>query len=425
MAKQESKRSLYVYAHWNSMNEPILMGMLHSERLKGKEIFSFEYDVEWLSSNNAQLLDPELQLYSGLQHLGGDQKNFGLFLDSSPDRWGRLLMRRREAALARVADRAEQKLFETDYLLGVYDGHRMGALRFKLAADGPFLNDNHELASPPWTSLKELEQISLRLEEDDIIEDPAYLKWLGMLVAPGASLGGARPKAGIVDHDGSLWIAKFPSRNDEGDIGGWEMVTYELAISAGIHMAESKAQKFSSGYYTFLTKRFDRTNDGERIHFASAMTMLGYTDGQDHEDGISYLELAEFIAENGANVNDDLEQLWRRIVFSICVTNTDDHLRNHGFILSEAGWLLSPAYDINPVETGTGLKLNISDNDNSLDLDLALEVHKFFRLTEIRASEIIKEVKSAVKNWKEVATKYKISRAEQALKALAFKHAEE
>ena len=173
--------------------------------------------------------------------------------------------------------------------------------------------------------------------------------------------------------------SKFPSRNDEGNIGGWEMVTYELAIAAGIKMAESKAQKFSSSYYTFLTKRFDRTKNGERIHFASAMTMLGYTDGQDHEDGISYLELAEFISENGANVNEDLEELWRRIVFSICVTNTDDHLRNHGFILSEIGWLLSPAYDINPVETGTGLKLNISDNDNSLDIDLAMEVHEFFR----------------------------------------------
>ena len=154
------------------------------------------------------------------------------------------------------------------------------------------------------------------------------------MVAPGASLGGARPKASILDNDGGLWIAKFPSRNDQGDIGGWEMVTYELAISAGINMAESKAKKFSSDYYTFMTKRFDRTNEGERIHFASAMTMLGYTDGQDHADGASYLELVEFIQTNGASVDQDLEELWRRIVFSICVTNTDDHLRNHGFILS-------------------------------------------------------------------------------------------
>lgn len=422
MAKQNNKRTVYVYANWQEIGEPILMGELYSERLKGKEIFSFEYDKDWLASGYAQLLDPELQMYTGLQHLGGDQKNFGLFLDSSPDRWGRLLMRRREAAMARKEERAEQNLFETDYLLGVFDGHRMGALRFKLDKDGPFLNDNRELASPPWTSLRELEQISLKLEQDDIIEDPEYLKWLSMLIAPGASLGGARPKASIVGRDESLWIAKFPSRNDEGDIGGWEMVTYELAIEAGITMAESKAQKFSSNYYTFLTKRFDRTTDGQRIHFASAMTMLGYTDGQDHEDGISYLELAEFISENGANVTEDLEELWRRIVFSICVSNTDDHLRNHGFVLTESGWLLSPAYDINPVETGTGLKLNISDNDNSLDLDLAMEVHEFFRLTEERAGEIIEEVKAAVRNWKDLATKYGISRAEQELKAFAFRN---
>ena len=425
MAKQQNKRGVYVYAKWQGIEEPYFMGELYSERLKGKEIFSFEYNANWLASGQAQLLDPELQLYSGLQHLNNDQKNFGLFLDSSPDRWGRLLMRRREAAMARKEGRDEQKLFETDYLLGVFDGYRMGALRFKLDIDGPFLNNNRALASPPWSSLRELEQISLKLEQDDVIEDPEYLKWLSMLIAPGASLGGARPKASIVGKDQSLWIAKFPSRNDEGDIGGWEMVTYELAIAAGIKMAESKAQKFSSNYYTFLTKRFDRTINGGRIHFASAMTMLGYTDGQDHENGISYLELAGFISENGANISEDLEELWRRIVFSICVTNTDDHLRNHGFILSESGWLLSPAYDINPVETGTGLKLNISDNDNSLDLELAMEVHEFFRLSKERATEIMSEVKTAVRTWKNIANKYGLSRAEQELKALAFKKAEE
>lgn len=245
-----------------------------------------------------------------------------------------------------------------------------------------------------------------------------------MLIAPGASLGGARPKASIINEDGSLWIAKFPSRNDKGDIGGWEIVTYELAIMAGITMAESKVQKFSSDYYTFITKRFDRTDNGERLHFASAMTMLGYTDGQDHEDGASYLELVEFLQTNGAQVDQDLEELWRRIVFSICVTNTDDHLRNHGFMLTEGGWVLSPAYDINPIETGTGLKLNISDEDNALDLDLAMEVCEFFRLSEERAGEIIEEVKAAVRNWRDIADKYGISRTEQELKALAFTNAE-
>ena len=423
MAKQNHKRSILVYVHWQGMEVPFLMGVLYSDRLKGKELFSFEYNEDWIQNGSSQLLDPNLQLYAGLHYVDEEQGNFGIFLDSSPDRWGRILMRRREAAMARAENREEQKLFETDYLLGVYDGHRMGALRFKLEENGLYLNNDKNMATPPWASLRELEQISLRLEDEDAVEAPEYLKWLGMLIEPGASLGGARPKASIVDNDGRLWIAKFPSRNDQGDIGGWEIVTYKLAVAAGINMAESKVEKFSSNHYTFLTKRFDRNDYGERIHFASAMTMLGYTDGQDHSDGASYLELVEFIQINGANVKNDLEQLWRRIVFSICVTNTDDHLRNHGFILTDEGWILSPAYDINPVETGTGLKLNISDEDNSLDLDLAMEVSEFFRLTKERAAEIIDEVKVAVRGWKEIATTYGISRSEQELKSIAFKAA--
>jgi len=296
----------------------------------------------------------------------------------------------------------------------------MGALRFKLEIDGPFLNDNKELASPPWTSIRELEQISLRLEDEDVVNDPEYLNWLNMLVAPGSSLGGARPKASVVDTDNNLWIAKFPSQNDISDIGGWEIVTYELALLAGIDMANSQAKKFTSNYHTFLTKRFDRDENGNRIHFASAMTLLGYTDGQDYTDGVSYLELVEFISNNGSNAESDLKQLWRRIVFSICVSNTDDHLRNHGFILTNKGWILSPAYDINPVERGTGLKLNISENDNALDLNLVLEVSTYFRLENDEAVNIINEVKQAVSNWKIVANKLGISRAEQELKAKVF-----
>ncbi|MDD4149620.1 MAG: HipA domain-containing protein [Bacteroidales bacterium] len=424
MKKQDNKLPIYVYAHWKGMEFPHLMGTLYSDRLKGKEIFSFEYDIDWLQNNTSQLLDPNLQLFSGLHYPNEKQDNFGIFLDSSPDRWGRILMRRRESAFARKDETTEQKLYETDYLLGVFDEHRMGALRFKLNKNGPFLNNNKDLASPPWTSIRELEQISIRLEEDNVIDDPEYLKWLNMLIAPGTSLGGARPKAGVVDNNGGLWIAKFPIKNDNGDIGAWEIISYELALSAGINMAESKAQKFSSRYHTFLTKRFDRTDKGERIHFSSAMTMLGYTDEQDHTDGVSYLELVEFIQTNGANVAKDLEQLWRRIVFNICISNTDDHLRNHGFILTNTGWILSPAYDINPVETGTGLKLNISEDDNSLDLKLALQVSEYFRLSDKQAKEIIIEVKRAVSKWKPIANKYGISRLEQELKASAFRAAE-
>jgi len=421
MSKRNTKRLILVYADWNEQEAPQLMGTLFAELLRGKEIFSFEYEKNWLDSGKAQLLDPDLKLYAGLHYLNDDVKtNFGLFLDSSPDRWGRILMRRREAALARLEDRSEKNLFGTDYLLGVFDGHRMGALRFKLEIDGPFLNDHKKLASPPWTSIRELEQISLRLEDEGVENDPEYLNWLDKLVAPGSSLGGARPKASVVDTENNLWIAKFPSQNDSTDIGGWELVTYKLALLAGVNMAKSQAKKFTRNYHTFLTKRFDRTEKGTRIHFASAMTLLGYTDGQDYTDGVSYLELVEFISTNGAKVEGDLKQLWRRIVFSICVSNTDDHLRNHGFILTNNGWVLSPAFDINPVETGTGLKLNISENDNALDLNLALAVSPYFRLETKEATKIINEVKQAVSYWRGLANKLGISTAEQELKARAF-----
>jgi serine/threonine-protein kinase HipA len=421
MIKKKSKREVYVYADWHELNGPVFMGVLNTELLRGKEIFSFEYEKTWLQSGHAQLLDPDLQLYSGIQYLTDqDKHNFGMFLDSSPDRWGRILMRRRETALARLEQRPPKNLFETDYLLGVYDGHRMGGLRFKLDPNGPFLNDNKTMASPPWTSIRELEQISLRLEDDDVINDPEYMNWLSMLVAPGSSLGGARPKASVLDNNDHLWIAKFPSKNDSSDIGGWEIVTYEMAIAAGVNMAEAQARKFNTNNHTFLTKRFDRTENGKRIHFASAMTLLGHVDGEDNSEGTSYLELVEFIITQGANVNKDLEQLWRRIVFSICVSNTDDHLRNHGFILTPGGWILSPAYDINPVETGTGLKLNISEEDNALDLGLALEVCPYFRLKNKQALEIIEEVKASVCDWRIIARKYGLSNFECNLKSAAF-----
>ena len=421
MGKKNQRKEILVFADWLGIKEPILMGTLYSEIIRGKEIFSFQYTDEWLNSKYAQIIDPDLQLYKGTQYLDDKKSNFGIFLDSSPDRWGRLLMRRREAVLARVEKRPGKTLFESDYLLGVFDEYRMGGLRFKEIIDGPFLNDNREFVTPPWTSLNELEQASLKIESDEIIDDPEYLKWLNMLIAPGSSLGGARPKASISDDTNNLWIAKFPSLSDEKDIGGWEMVVHDLAVESGLNVADAMVKKYSNKYHTFLTKRFDRITRKKRIHFASAMTMLGYTDGTDFHEGVSYLELAEFLVTNGAKVNRDLEELWKRIVFSICVTNTDDHLRNHGFILTDKGWILSPAYDINPVENGTGLKLNISENDNSLDFDLAFDVIEYFRLDEKKAVNIIKQIKSVVSNWRSLANRYNISKTEQELMAKAFR----
>jgi serine/threonine-protein kinase HipA len=349
--------------------------------------------------------------------------NFGLFLDSSPDRWGRVLMRRREALLSRMENRPQKTLLPSDYLLGVYDEHRMGALRFKDSPNGPFIHDNRKMAAPPWASLRELEYASLKLEEDDSTDDPDYLHWLNLLTAPGSSLGGARPKASVLNKNGHLWIAKFPSINDVTDIGGWEMVVHELAKKSGIVLPEAMVQKFNSHKYTFLTKRFDRTSNG-RIHFASSMTLTGRNDGDDFQSGASYLELAGIIIQFGDNnyVNYDLEELWKRIVFSICVKNTDDHLRNHGFLLGKSGWRLSPAYDINPVPTGTGLTLNISEEDNSLNLELAKEVAVFFRIGSTRANEIIQIITSAVKDWQKVASKYGLARNEIDLMSAAFEH---
>ena len=414
-------KSIEVFADWSPLDGPTLMGSLQSRLLRGKEVFSFEYNPDWIRAYPSTALDPNLGLYSGPQYLADDDApNFGVFLDSSPDRWGRVLMKRREAAKARKEDRPEVPLNESDYLLGVFDEHRIGGLRFKSETNGPFQNADPNLSVPPWTSLRELEAISWNLESDNAPDDIRYLEWLNQLLAPGSSLGGARPKAGVKDPEGHLWIAKFPSRSDGSDSGAWEMLTHILATKAGLSVSEAQAKSFSKAGTTFLTKRFDRSNDKRRLHFASAMTMLGYRDGVKAADGASYLEIAEFIVKHGTQVNKDLEELWRRIVFNISVSNTDDHLRNHGFLLEGNGWILSPAYDMNPEEEGTGLSLNISDTDNALDLDLAMEVLPYFRLDEKRGNEIVHKVTSAVSEWRILAKEMGIARTESELKERAF-----
>lgn len=425
MAKvKKTQKAIQVCAHWEGMAEPILMGTLYASPSRGNEIFSFEYAPAWLKSPHAQVLDPNLGLFAGPQYARDDQDNFGLFLDSSPDRWGRLLMKRREAQLARQEQRDARTLLESDYLLGVFDGHRMGSLRFRLSASGPFLDDNTSLASPPWARLRDLEYASLQLERDDAENDKDYMKWLKLLIAPGGSLGGARPKASVVDEEEHLWIAKFPSRRDETNMGAWEYVVYQLALGAGIDTAPARIQKFSGEHDTFLTKRFDRTDRGERIHFASAMTMLGKKDGDSGETGVSYLDLADFLIKNGAQTDKDLEQLWRRIVFNICVSNVDDHLRNHGFLLRKKGWVLSPAYDVNPTATGDGLTLNISRDDNAQSLELAMSVIPYFRIKPERARTIVSDVVQAVRAWPGLASETGLSAREVDLMKRAFRASE-
>ncbi|TVR29036.1 MAG: type II toxin-antitoxin system HipA family toxin [Balneolaceae bacterium] len=388
------------------------MGALSATVVRGKEIFSFEYSSDFLGSDSVFEIDPNLKLYKGSQYLSEDERSFGIFLDSSPDRWGRVLMDRREAMKARLEKRPQQRLMESDYLLGVHDESRMGALRFKIDKDGPFLDDDPADSTPPMTSLRELERATNELEQDASLDDQEYLKRLSLLIAPGSSLGGARPKASVRSEDDHLWIAKFPSKNDEFDVGAWEYLIYKLALKCKVDMAQSRAEKFYSDQTTFMTKRFDRDEKGNRHHFFSAMTLLGYQDGADAQAGVSYLELVELLQTRGARISYDLEQLWRRIVFSICVSNTDDHLRNHGFMLTNNGLILSPAYDINPNPKGYGLNLNIDEQDNRLEMNIAIRVARFFRLSDTKAKQIVSEIERVVAGWKTEAEKLNISRRE-------------
>lgn len=412
----QNKTDIYVYAHWQGMSKPQIIGILSAHQAKGKKAFSFEYDKHWLKSGNQFLLDPDIQLYTGPQY-PNQKENFGIFLDSMPDTWGRTLMKRRAAQIAKEKGEKAPTLYDIDYLLGVYDESRMGALRFKTAPDGDFLDNNQTTPTPPWSSVRELQNAANSFENDD--DNDEVKKWLTVLMAPGSSLGGARPKANILDTDKSLWIAKFPSKTDTTDKAAWEFLAYQLATQAGITMAESRIQKIIGNYNTFFTKRFDREN-GERIHFASAMTMTGNNEDTIRDNPASYLDLAEFISNYGANVEANLHQLWRRIIFNIAISNTDDHLRNHGFILTKEGWILSPAYDLNPSIDKDGLALNIDMDNNALDFELAKSVGEYFRLNNTQMDNIIQEVTTVVSQWKTIADKIGISRSELEMMAKAF-----
>ena len=410
------KLDIYVFAHWKPIQEPELIGILYALNAKGKKAFSFEYNKNWIKSKNQMLLDPDIQFYSGPQY-PNNKENFGVFFDSMPDTWGRTLMKRRAAQEAATIDEKAKTLYEIDYLLGVYDESRMGALRFKTDLNGPFLDNNNQTPTPPWSSIRELQDAAHNFENDTKSDEAR--QWLAILMAPGSSLGGARPKANIIDNDKNLWIAKFPAKNDTTDKATWEFLAYQLALKAGINMSECKIQKVTGNYHTFFTKRFDREN-GERIHFASAMTMTGNNEVNIKDHQASYLELAEFIQNHGSNVESNLEQLWRRIVFNIAISNTDDHLRNHGFIIKKEGWELSPAYDLNPSIDKDGLALNIDMDNNALDYDLAKSVGMYFRLDENQMNTILSQVLEAVAQWKEIATKIGISNKEIELMEKAF-----
>jgi len=400
------QKTIYVYTDWSSRT-PTLMGMLYVSESRGKELFSFAYSKDWLLSGEVSFaLDPDLFLYEGRQFVPLGKPLFGIFSDSCPDRWGRLLMNRKEAALARTEGRKPRALTESDYLLGVFDETRMGALRFSLAEGGPFVSAESTTPVPPWATLRALESASRAFESGEGEQED---KWLHLLLAPGSSLGGARPKASVRAPDGSLWIAKFPSKHDEWNIGAWEIVVHDLAIRCGLNVPEAELAVFSDTGATFLVKRFDRTGT-RRIHFASAMALLGKTDGDAMEE-VSYLHLASFIRSGSVWPKRDLYELWKRLVFNIAVSNVDDHLRNHGFLLTKQGWALSPLYDVNPGIYGTSLSINISMEDNTAQFDLALETASYYDIDILHAKKTVDEIKKIIStNWRALAANYGLSR---------------
>ncbi len=415
---------IQVYSNWSDGEPPKRLGTLHVRPGRTGELFEFAFDDAALkgAALAGQMLDPDLQFFGGPQFPRGGRTMFGVFKDSSPDRWGETLIRRRfdRDKRAGLVPRSA-RLGESDYLLGVHDAFRSGALRYKLDEDGPFLDNRDATGAPPFVRLRELEAASRALEADVNGDDPATDEWLQLLLAPGASLGGARPKATVADADGRLWIAKFPSINDRHDVGAWEMVVQKLAGGCGIRVPPSDARVFTGAGHTFLVRRFDRRASGARVHFASAMTLTGHVDGAAASTGASYLEIAEVIMSHGASPREDLIELWSRIVFNIMVSNADDHLRNHGFLCTpNAGWRLSEAYDMNPVPGALGLALNIDETDNALDLDLARSVTPYFRIKAAEAEPTIDRIAGVVGRWRSIASSLGLSRSEQDEMADAF-----
>lgn len=386
------------------------MGWLHRQVGEAGDVLSFEYDKAWLTHPDIFDFDPDLQLVGGRTYAPAERENFGIFLDSSPDRWGRVLMQRRAAQRATKAGKPAPTLTAWDYLLGVHDKTRLGALRFRRSENEPFLDDDKTQPAPPVTYVRELQAVSLKLEDEKVEEHPDYEKWLTQLVAPGSSLGGARPKAAVVDETGHLCIAKFPSRRDTHDVGAWEAVTHRLARKARIEVPAAKLLRFGDEGNTFLCRRFDRTRTQQRRAFVSAMTLLQRKDG---EPGASYLELVELLQSRGAKTQADCKQLFRRVTFNICVSNTDDHLRNHGFLIEPQGLVLSPAYDMNPNPDRGELSLAIDEVNATCDIEVALKAAEDYGLSNTQAAEIVEEVGKAVATWREEATKLNIPREEQ------------
>jgi len=369
------------------------VGTLSRERAGAQSVVSFAYDPDWAADPAAFAIDPSLPLYEGEQYQPALP---GVFTDAAPDRWGRTLLERREAVLARRRERPPRRLDDWDFLVGVNDAVRMGALRFAQEGDGAYVNDD-PLSVPPSARLRELEHYARELEHGLPEATSDEDRWIAMLLAPGSSLGGARPKANFLGEDEALWIAKFPSQEDRHDVGAWEYVAWRLARGAGIEVPEARLLRLGSAYRTYCARRFDRAGEDRRL-YASAMTLAGRRD----RDAASYLDVARAIVDFGdpAAIEADLRQLFRRVVFNVLIADRDDHLRNHGFLRAPGGWRLAPAFDVNPSPHKGEHSLALDGSQHLPDLDVVRETAPLYRLAATEADETVAEVRRAVANWR-------------------------
>ena len=404
-------KKLYVYADFDWLKEMELIGELGYESLRGADSYSFTFNNEWLRQHSNLFLSDDLNNYPGQQYTQPDKDIFGCFSDVLPDRWGRTLLLRREQIAAAEEKRPIRRLSSFDFLTGIDDFSRMGGFRFKEDLDGEFINVSESLKIPPLTDIRELIAASAEIEkceENNMLPDR---KWIAQLVQPGTSLGGARPKANVIDTDKTLYVAKFPSRKDDYDAGLWEHFSHLLATKARINASKTKVLATGEKYHTLLSQRFDRTNDSKRIHFASAMTLLGLSDGDNATTGYGYLDIVDFIIQNCTDVERNLQELYRRVAFNICIGNSEAHYRNNGFILTAKVLTLSPAYDMNPT-LNEYQSLLISADSNKADLSILLDACEDYMLNRKTAEKIVSEVIDAVKNWREMAIRLGLSKRE-------------
>ena len=393
---------LLVFADFDWLDKPELVGELCYEKLRGSESYAFRFDDNWLKFHAGIKLSEDINNYPGLQYTQPGNDIFGCFSDALPDRWGRTLLKRREQIQASEEKRAVRNLSSFDYLMGIDDFSRMGGFRLKRELDGDFINVSPSLKIPPLTELRQLVLASQEVEkseENDVLPEK---KWIAQLIQPGTSLGGARPKAGVLDDSGNLCIAKFPSRKDDYDTGLWEHFSHLLARKAGIYAAQTKVLGGLGKYHTLLSKRFDRTDEGKRIHFASSMSLLGLRDGDNAQGGYGYLNIVDFILQSCCDVEKNLQELYRRVAFNICIGNSDDHFRNHGFLLTPRGWTLSPAYDMNPT-LNEYQSLLINESSNKADIRTLQESCESYMIKKEVAENIIRQVQAAVAGWENLA----------------------